>query len=455
MSDSAERGDDGAIVQHSVVRLGEPSAKYLVKDQSKNLGAGSPPSEWAVKPLGELSEFITSGSRGWASYYTEHGATFIRSQNILKGQLDFSDHQCVVPPVGSEGSRTRVELGDLLITITGNSVGNVAYVDHHLGEAYISQHVGLVRLKDSESAAYVCRFLSSGAPGNAQIVSSQSGQSKPGLNLTNLRDFLVAVPPKEEQRAIATALSDVDALIAGLERLIAKKRDIKQAAMQRLLTGQTRLPGFSGEWVPRRLGQLGVFLKGSGIKRDQALSGELPCVRYGELYTVHSEVVRTFHSRISPQVAATATRIHAGDLLFAGSGETKAEIGKCAAMALQTEAYAGGDIVILRLRSGDPSFFGYLLNTPAVACQKANLGQGDAVVHISASALSSIEVKVPSVDEQTAIATVLSDMDNDLATLESRLAKTRAIKQGMMQELLTGRTRLVAPGAPQHPQEPI
>ena len=103
-----------------------------------------------------------------------------------------------------------------------------------------------------------------------------------------------------------------------------------------------------------------------------------------------------------------------------------------------------GDSVILRLTEGDPAFFGYLLNTPAVARKKASLGQGDAVVHIRAAALGGIEVLVPpDGEEQTAVATVLSDMDAELADLSARLAKTRAIKQGMMQELLTGRTRLL------------
>lgn len=265
----------------------------------------------------------------------------------------------------------------------------------------------------------------------------------PSLSGRVLSEIRFPLPPVLEQRAIATALADVDALLAKLDQLITKKRYLKQAAMQQLLTGQTRLPGFSGKWEPKRLGQLGAFLKGSGVKRDQALSGDLPCIRYGEIYTVHSDVVRIFHSRISPQVAASATRIQIGDLLFAGSGETKAEIGKCVAIASPVEAYAGGDIVILRLRIGDPTFFGYLLNTPAAVRQKASLGQGDAVVHISAPALANVEMPVPTAEEQAAIAAVLSDLDAELAALEVRRDKTRAIKQGMMQELLTGRIRIV------------
>ena len=109
-----------------------------------------------------------------------------------------------------------------------------------------------------------------------------------------------------KRRAIATALNDVDALLGGLARLIAKKRDLKQAAMQQLLTGQTRLPGFNGEWEVKRLGDVGTFLKGSGIKNVEAKSGGLPCIRYGEIYThIGQGYIRTFKFNwISPDVAA-------------------------------------------------------------------------------------------------------------------------------------------------------
>ncbi len=131
------------------------------------------------------------------------------------------------------------------------------------------------------------------------------------------------------------------------------------------------------------------------------------------------------------------------EIFCSGSGETKEEIGKCVAFVDDVEAYAGGDIVILRPTGVDSLFLGYLLNTPAVASQKASQGQGDAVVHISASALASIGLSLPRPDEQSAIAEVLSDMDAELTALEARRDKTRALKQAMMQELLTGRARLV------------
>jgi type I restriction enzyme S subunit len=213
--------------------------------------------------------------------------------------------------------------------------------------------------------------------------------------------------------------------------------------MQELLTGKRRLPGFSGKWETKRLGEFGFFLKGSGVSKSEALSGALACVRYGELYTRHNDYIRGYYSWISVEVAQTATRLVRGDILFAGSGETKEEIGKCAAFLDQREAYAGGDIVILRTRDSDPLYLGYYLNTEPVARQKASRGQGDAVAHISSAALSAIEVTIPKPAEQSAIAAILSDMDAEIAALEAKLAKARQVKQGMMQELLTGRIRLI------------
>ena len=286
-------------------------------------------------------------------------------------------------------------------------------------------------------------YLFSGSDLQRQIKNQSIGSSVPGFNLGRLRALRFRVPALHEQKAIAEALSDADALIESLEQLLTKKRQIKKGAMQELLTGKRRLPGFNGKWEVKRLGELGGFLKGCGVSRDESVTGSLACVRYGELYTTHDGCIKRFHSWISREVAATATRLEQGDILFAGSGETKGEIGKCAAFVDDIEAYAGGDIVILRSKKADPLFLGYYLNTGPINKQKASKGQGDAVVHISAAALADIQCVVPCVSEQTAVASTLSDMDTEIAALESKLVKARQIKQGMMQELLTGRIRLV------------
>jgi type I restriction enzyme S subunit len=398
------------------------------------------PEEWEVKQLGDIAQ-LKNGFSFRSSTYTPLGQfKVVTIASVQDGYMNATECNKVAALPRELQAHHRLRRGDVLISMTGN-VGRVCRVTED--DCLLNQRVGkLVPSGIEDNLLFVLL-------GQRAFLAAMSGKAKGGaqgnLSKSDITEYRFPVPPTlPEQHAIARALSDVDALLGALERLIAKKRDLKQAAMQQLLTGQTRLPGFHGEWELKRLGSLGAFLKGSGVRKDEALSGDLPCVRYGEIYTHHHDVVRVFNTFLSSSVASAATPLRKGDLLFAASGETKEEIGKAVAFAHDYEAYAGGDIVILRPEASDSVFLGYYLNSPPIQKQKASRGQGDAVVHISATSLAAIEVTVPFLPEQTAIATVLTDMDAELAALTHRLTKTRALKQGMMQELLTGRTRLVA-----------
>lgn len=412
----------------------------------KRTEVGFIPEDWRVSALRDLVD----PSRGirygivQPGPFVHNGRLLIRGQDYSKGWANASDMYRVGDLIESRYRNARVTAGDLIITIVGASTGHIEEVPGWLDTANLTQTTARIAIDRRKAEPRFAKYILASSLGESHVANYVKGGAQPGLNCGDVEKFLIPHPPSiEEQTLIAAALSDADDLIAALEGMVSKKRDLKQAAMQHLLTGKTRLPGFSREWGVKRLGDLGSFLKGSGISRDQAQSGGIPCVRYGEIYTVHHDVIRSFASRISREVANTATPLRYGDLLFAGSGETKEQIGKCVALVSHAEAYAGGDIVILRPKVGDPFFLGYLMNTRSVVRQKANLGQGDAVVHISARALANVEVVLPDPTEQTAIAEVLSDMDADLATVEAQVAKARSAKQGMMQELLTGRVRLV------------
>jgi type I restriction enzyme S subunit len=416
-----------------------------VKPGYKHTEVGIIPDEWNAQPLCEVLIKVRLGGN-YANQDMEAELPLMKMGNLARGCFDLSKVQFIEPGVTPEPTHQLV-CGDVLFNTrnTLDLVGKVAIWRDELPVAYYNSN--LMRLEfDPEkvcSNEYANYALNTEGTISRLRGLATGTTSVAAIYTRDLLKLQIPVPPLSEQRAIATALGDVDALLGALERLIAKKRDLKQAAMQQLLTGQTRLPGFQDEWEIIRLGSLGALIKGSGVKKGEAVSGDLPCIRYGEIYTHHHDVVRAFYSRISTSVAALATSLETGDILFAGSGETKKEIGKAAAFVHECEAFAGGDIVILRPVASDAKFLGYYLNSAPVQKQKASLGQGDAVVHISASALASIELAMPSLPEQTAIATVLSDMDAELAALVQRLTKTRALKQGMMQELLTGRTRLV------------
>lgn len=235
----------------------------------------------------------------------------------------------------------------------------------------------------------------------------------------------------------------VDCLLDSLDALIAKKRAIQEAVMQQLLTGAVRLPGHHREWASKRLSEVGTFSRGGYIRRDQLSPTGLPCVLYGEIYTRYSDYTAHFTSRIHPHIAEAALPVRTGDILFAASGETAEEIGRCTSYIGKGTAYAGGDIIVFTPSRQNSVYLGCLLNSPAIALQKARMAQGHAVVHIGARALAQISLALPELDEQEAVAPVIMDFDAEIEALEQRRNKTRAIKRGMMQQLLTGRTRLV------------
>lgn len=198
------------------------------------------------------------------------------------------------------------------------------------------------------------------------------------------------------------------------------------------------------EWEVKALGEVGVFSKGLGVSRSESNSGALPCVRYGEIYTDYNDYIKEFRSFISEKVAAGAKLMSPGDILFAGSGETKEEIGKTVAFLGGVDrAYCGGDILILSPSRGyDSKFLGYVCNSQPIVAQKASRGQGDAVVHIRSGSLAEVVIPVPPRSEQEKIAEALSDVDGLLAAIMKLIEKKRAIKQGAMQQLLTGKKRL-------------
>jgi type I restriction enzyme S subunit len=164
-------------------------------------------------------------------------------------------------------------------------------------------------------------------------------------------------------------------------------------------------------WTKCTLNDLGTFSKGSGVTKAEVKDSGLPCIRYGEIYTHHKTVISLYNSYIDRTTAQSSKRIEYGDILLAGSGETKEEIGKATAFMFKEEAYAGGDIVIFKPKDSDSRFLAYLLNSQSVVSQKTSAGKGDAVVHISAKDLGKIEVTIPPISEQRVITKALTDID--------------------------------------------
>lgn len=204
------------------------------------------PEGWAWTSLDQLAELITSGSRGWADYYAESGAMFIRSQNINKDWLDLTDVAFVSPPQTSEGVRTLVQRNDVLLTITGANVGKVAHVDVAIEEAYVSQHVSLIRLVDSVLSKYLHLFLTARAGGRGQLDELAYGAGKPGLNLQQIASVVVPIPSADEIDVIIETVAfyigraylQEAAIDHSLKHSAAQRKNILKAA-------------FSGHLVPQ------------------------------------------------------------------------------------------------------------------------------------------------------------------------------------------------------------
>ena len=264
----------------------------------------------------------------------------------------------------------------------------------------------------------------------------------PALNGKQLAEMVLALPPLPEQRVIAAALSDVDALLATLDQVIAKKRDLKQAAMQQLLTGEIRLPGFSGEWEMKRLDELAEIRSGGTPSTGEPSfwDGDIPWCTPTDITALNGHKYLHETSRLITPLglnASSAEMIPAQSVVMT----SRATIGECAINAVPLSTNQGFKNFIPFAKT-DVDFLYYLLGT-----QKQGLIAlcgGSTFLEIGKTQLAAYEVRLPSTKaEQTAIATVLSEMDAELSVLESRRDKTRNIKQAMMQELLTGKTRLV------------
>ena len=393
----------------------------LVPAGYKRTEIGVIPEDWEVKPIADLVEPTAPVCYGVVQVGadTENGVPIVAIKfvkEIAHAALHRTAESLERPYV-----RSRPQCGDVLISIKG-TIGRVGIVPDGFN-GNISRELARIRIGKANCGEYVAHQLEADATQH-RIIRSVVGTTRLEFSIATLRQFQVPVPSsKAEQRAIATALSDVDALLGALQRLIAKKRDLKQAAMQQLLTGQTRLPGFHGQWEVERLGDVCRITTGKKDVNEGNPDGLFPfftCSRshtFSDSYSFDTEAI-----------------------LIAGNGD----VGNLHYFNGKFEAYQR--TYVLSEFTAHVQFLWQQLSGYLAA--SLGLGKiGSSIPYIKKENLVEFEFNKPKDDsEQTAIAEVLSDMDAEIAALEQRREKTRALKQGMMQELLTGRVRLIEKG---------
>ena len=417
-----------------------------VKPGYKQTEVGVIPTEWQVKALGSV--FVLKNGFAFPSEnFSSLGPIVLTPGNFcLEGGLYFEQRN-TKRYSGSYSSEFTFRRGDLLIVMTDltpncNLLGKPAFVETDEFVLH-NQRIGKVLLKDKcVYVPFLYYFLLSRAY-LSHVKEQAYGSTVRHTSNKSIYSAQLGWPPPAEQRAIAAALSDVDVLLQGLERLIAKKRNLKQAAMEQLLTGQTRLPGFIGEWKVKKLRDCLLSRPDYGINAAAVpYSDKLPT------YMRITDISEQGRFRPDPRVSVNAIDadqyfLRKGDVVFARTG---ASVGKSYLYSPQD-----GELVfagfLIRVRPNPEILSSAYLAAYAMTKRYQNwvqlMSMRSGQPGINGNEYSRLPVFLPPPTEQIEITAVLSDMDAELSVLESRRDKTQALKKGMMQELLTGRTRLV------------
>jgi type I restriction enzyme S subunit len=402
---------------------------------------GPIPDDWQVVHLSELGETKRGASSQYIRYRNSGGVRLIRINDFFENNAVF------VEPTDKMMTFCITER-DLLFAGTGASAGASFLPEVEWIGLPHSYNAPRIRVFQNQCKEYLLYSLQS-----KYVLRQQKawfvGNAQPFLDTKAISGFSIAIPPNVgEQCTIAGALGDVDALLAELEKLIAKKRDLKQAAMQELLTGKKRLPGFKGEWAAKTLKQLGD-ISGAGVdKKIRPNEVAVRLVNYLDVYKRDFIYSRDLYHIVSaPLEQANRCLVKKGDVFFTPSSEVPNDIGVSAvAMEDIPDAVYSYHVVRLRLpEDWDLKYRAYAFKSRQFLDQAERLCEGSGIRYVLTQArFRQLTVLVPpTTQEQAAIGTILFDMDAEIAALEQRREKTYALKQGMMQELLTGQTRLV------------
>jgi type I restriction enzyme S subunit len=418
-----------------------------VRSGYKQTDVGVVPVEWDAVRIGDLFTFKNGLNK--AKKFFGHGTPIVNYMDVfgrpglraaeLVGRVDVSP---------TELSAYEVRKGDVFFTRTSETVEEIGIASVVLDEPEKTVYSGFVlraRPIDESLDDLFKAYCFSPRYFRQQVTARASYTTRALTNGRSLSAALLARPPKPEQRAIAAALSDMDALLSGLDRLIAKKRDLRQAVMHQLLTGQTRLPGFHEEWKVVSMREVLTQNAAYGIVTTGAfVRNGVKMLRSGDIIDGR---IKTDLPMVSREKSAEYIRT-----VLVRNDVVIALVGYPGASAKIPDELVGANISravgLLRLNGKViADFLVSFLNSPDGRRMVLAPSAGSAQQVVNLAALNKLQFRIPPLPEQSAIASALSDMDAELAALEARRDKTRDLKQAMMQELLTGKTRLVPAGA--------
>jgi type I restriction enzyme S subunit len=416
----------------------------------KQTEVGVIPEDWEILPLCELGKFKNGINKSSESF--GHGSPFVNLMDVFGvSSISSSDSLGLVDTNTTEQQLYDLRKGDVIFirsSVKPSGVGLTAVVERDLLKTVFSGF--LIRFRDSGTMDIgFKRHCFYGENFRGRVIAASSVSANTNINQDNLKKLILPIPPtKSEQGAIAEALSDTDALIESLEQLITKKRHLKQGAMQELLTGKKRLPGFSGEWEVKRLGDaIDALEAGISVNSVDVESGDKFILKTSSV--VNGSFLADECKTIAPRDAKRAQLNPRKDTIIISRMNTPDLVGECGYVDKDYPHLFLPDRLWMtrfnRASGINGRWLSYLLSTTEykLRIKAAATGTSGSMKNLSKTAILSLLVCFPLPAEQTAIATILTDMDAEITTLETKLAKTRQLKQGMMHNLLTGRIRLI------------
>ncbi len=401
------------------------------------------PEDWDIARLGTLAHFRTGpfGSALHKSDYVYGGVPVINPMQIVDGKIVNTPRMAISEAAAQSLSEFRLLEGDIIIGRRGE-MGRCAVVQLDQSGWLCGTGSMIVRPNVRLESRFAQRMLSS-LPVIAAIEATSVGSTMINLNQSTLNNLQISLPPTfAEQQAIAETLNDADALIDSMEKMLAKKRQVKQGAMQALLTGQIRLGGFDGEWKHSQLKQIVQTPITDGPHMTPKFQGDgVPFLSVNNLVNNRIDFSDLrFISTSDHEVFSKKCRPRKGDILLGKA----ASVGKVALVESDIDFNIWSPIAMIRVSSAYCSrFIYYQLQSTGLARQIALLTNSSSQGNIGMGDIERLVIGCPQYDEQIAISAIISSHDDEIKVLETRLQKARHLKQGMMQELLTGRIRLV------------
>ena len=394
----------------------------------KQTEIGLIPEDWEISILEQLASKVGSGitPRGGSNAYKLFGRPFVRSQNVGWGILKLGDIAFIDDETHETFQNTEIRFEDVFLNISGASIGRSAVANRKLIGGNVNQHVCILRAKREKLHPIFLNKILLSTIGQDQIDSFQSGGNREGLNIGQIKTFKIPLAPLPEQTAIATVLSDTDKLLQAIEKKIAKKRLIKQGAMQELLRPKEG-------WVVKPLGKFVNFSNGKAHENHIDINGE---------YTVVNSKFVSTGGRVFKSASENFSPLKKGDIVMVMSDIPNGKaLAKCFLIPKDNKYALNQRICSIRTEEADTRFLFYILNRNKYYLE---FDSGTGQTNLKKDDVLNCPIPLPSTkEEQTRIATILTAMDTEIETLEKQLKKYKQVKQGLMQNLLTGKIRLV------------